>query len=122
AGRSRRFRLCHSYARLLAAFRAFHPKLNSCGTHIEQIVFVHDLFLATAPAGSGLWGETDADPQAVRTPTVHPRAADRNRRAPFFRRDEGCPRLTLKVGDSPADYSPRGAWLHPAFAQPGARD
>ena len=30
----------------LGAFRLFHPKLSGCGTHIEQIVSVHDLFLA----------------------------------------------------------------------------
>ena len=32
----------------LAAFRLFHFKLNGCGTHMEQIVSVHDLFLTGA--------------------------------------------------------------------------
>src|SRR3974377_2315380 len=35
----------------LAAFLFFHSKLNPCRTHIEQIVFVHDLFLARTRSG-----------------------------------------------------------------------
>src|SRR5262245_48929530 len=29
---------------LSRAFRLVHVKLNGCGTHMEQIVYVHDLF------------------------------------------------------------------------------
>ena len=46
ARRGGRFGLCTSLSsRPLAALRLVHSKLKGCGTHIEQIVSVHDLFL-----------------------------------------------------------------------------
>src|ERR1039458_9128442 len=72
--------------------REINSKLNGCRTHIEQIVSVHDLFLTGSPKRVGQKptrtksrGETDADPQAVRAPALHPREADRGRDTPLFR-------------------------------------
>src|SRR5215469_2220889 len=102
-----------------------HPvnvKLNGCGTHIERIVSVHDLFRAAVPSPkmgpkAALGGMCDADTQAIRTPALHSRTAERGRGAAVFRRDEGCAGSALEVRNPPADHSARGARLHPPPAE-----
>src|SRR6266702_4733638 len=65
-------------------FRAsVHLKLKGCGTHIEHILSVHDLFRRVAFAAAGNGGRKDVDPKTVRTTALHPRAPERNRRATF---------------------------------------
>ena len=38
------FTLCHPQSSILTSPRIVHSKLNGCGTHMERIVSVHDLF------------------------------------------------------------------------------
>ncbi len=77
--------------------------------------FVHGLFRFP-------WLElTDADPQAIRAPPLHPRAPEGVGRAALLRRDEGRARSALQVRHPPPDHGARGARLHPPPAQPGPR-
>ena len=89
-----------------------------CGTLGEQVVSVRDLYTRSRSEGVN---RTDADPQATRTASVHQRAPEGERNSAVLRRDEGCARPSVQVGHSPPDHSARGARLHPAAAESGAR-
>src|SRR5918911_627215 len=96
-----------------------HEKLSSCGTHIEHIVSVHDLFRASSgsPLNSASRNRTtstggfvrDVNAQTIRASAVHQRTPEGKRRAALLRRDEGCARPALEIGHPSSDHRARGA-------------
>ena len=66
-------------------------------------------------------GFRHADAQAARASSLHRQASFRERRLALVRGDEGGAGPQIEERGAPADLGARGARLHPAAAQPGAR-